>query len=72
MEKLLTDEDLAKVVQFRFYVNMTLKERLQVREKMDNLRERHNNIKLNQTKVLRKVLIELLDDDEFLKSIKLL
>jgi len=72
MEKELTEKDLAQVDQHTFYVNMTLKERLQVRDNMDKMRERHNDIKLNQSKVLRKVLIEYMNDDEFLKYIGLL
>jgi len=69
MEDLLTDEDLAKVEQHTFYVNMTLKERLKVRDNMEQIKMRHDDIKLNQSKVLRKVLIEFMNDDDFLKYI---
>lgn len=72
MENELSEEELSKVDQHRFYVNMTLKERLQVRDNMDALRERHNDIKLNQSKVLRKVMIEFMNDDDFLQYIGLL
>jgi lipid II:glycine glycyltransferase (peptidoglycan interpeptide bridge formation enzyme) len=72
MENELTEEELSKIDQHRFYVNMSLKERLQVRDNMDALRERHNDIKLNQSKVLRKVMIEFMNDDDFLRYIGLL
>ena len=64
----LCEEDLEKESEFTFYVTMTLKERMEVREKMKRLRLK---TKLPMARVLKEVLIKHLDDEEFLKYINL-
>jgi len=65
----LCEEDLEKESEFAFYVTMTLKERMEVRERMKNLRA---NRKIPMARVLKEVLLKHLDDEEFLKCINLL
>ena len=69
MEDLLTDEDLAKFSEHRFYVNMSLKDRLKIRDNMETLKKKHN---ISQSEVFRTVMIKFMNDDEFLKYIGLL
>jgi len=71
-EKLLTKEDLQEVSQHRFFVVMTMEQRIQVRKNMEEMKERHDDIKLNLSKVLRKVMLDYMNDDEFLKYIGLI
>jgi len=68
-EKLLTKEELQEVSQHRFYVVMTLEQRIKVRKNMEELKERHKNINLSMSEVLRKVMLEYMNDDKFLKYI---
>ena len=68
-EKLLTEEELNEVTQHRFYISMSLKSRLKVRDNMEELKEKYN---ISQSKVLRKVMLEYMNDEEFLKYIGIL
>jgi len=67
-----TEEELETTDQYRFYINMTLRQRLKARDNMEDLKTRHDNIKLNQSKVLRKVILEYMNDDDFLRYIGIL
>jgi len=69
MEELLTDEDLAKMSEHRFYFNMSLKDRLKIRNNMEALKAKHN---ISMSKVFRKVMLDFMDNDEFLKYIELI
>ncbi len=68
-EKLLTEEDLDEVTQHRFYISMSLRNRLKVRDNMEELKEKYD---LSQSAVLRKVMLEFMNDEEFLKYIGVL
>ena len=65
----LSDEDLEKEREFAFYVNMTLIEREEIRKNMKKLK---SEIKIPMSRVLKKVLLEHMNDKEFLKYINLL
>ncbi|OHE09364.1 MAG: hypothetical protein A2513_04345 [Sulfurimonas sp. RIFOXYD12_FULL_33_39] len=68
-KELLTKEDLAKVSEHRFYFRMSLEERMRIRDNMNNLKSKHE---LSMSEVLRKVMLEYMNDDEFLRFIGLL
>jgi len=68
-EALLTEEELNKVEQHRFYISMSLRERIKIRKNMEELKEKHN---ISQSALLRKVMIEYMNDEEFLKYIGIL
>jgi len=64
-----TESELDEDKEFSFYVTMTYREREEVRKKMRILKSK---IKIPMSTVIKKVLIEHLDDEEFLKYINLL
>ncbi len=69
MKESLTDEDLAKLKEHRFYVTMSLKDRLAIRDNMQNLKTKHD---ISLSKLFRKVMLEFMNDDDFLRYIGLL
>ncbi len=71
-EALLTEEDLSKVTEHRFYITMSLRDRLKVRDNMEDMKKRHKGKALTMSKVLRKVMLEYMNDDEFLEYIGIL
>lgn len=71
-EALLTEDDLSSVTEHRFYITMSLRERLKVRDNMADMRKRHRKIGLSMSAVLRKVMLEYMNDDDFLEYIGVL
>ena len=63
-EKLLTDEELDHKSEHRFYVKMRLRDRIQIRDNMDKFKIKY---KSSLSEVLRKVMLEHLDDEEFIE-----
>lgn len=55
--------------EYKFFVAMTDEEREKIKKNMLELRKTHN---ITLSKLLRKVMIEHMNDEEFLRFIKLL
>jgi len=68
-EALLTEDDLKKISEHRFYVNMSLKDRLEIRKNMEQLRAEH---KIYMSDVLKTVMLKYMNDKDFLNFIGLL
>lgn len=64
-----TEEELSKVSEHRFFVKMSLKNRLKIKRNMDRLRAEH---RVTLSDVLRKVMLERLNDENFLKDLGVL
>ena len=68
-EALLTEEDLANVTEHRFYVNMSLSDRLKIRDNMLKMKKEH---RVPMTEFLRVIMLKYMNDDEFLKYVGLI
>ena len=68
-DNLLTDDELEAISEHRFYFSMSLRDRIKIRDNMESLRKKH---RISMSKLFRKVMLEYMNDDEFLKLIGLL